>query len=130
MSNITDNYDDVKNDVDAMQKRLTTIRNNYLAKISILDKKINDLQNNGKHYSKQYIEDTKAKLQKELDDVKKNMDKKINAASKSIADWQEKQLSNIKSNIIKSLGSKLGISPDEISTAEKLLTQLVDKLLK
>lgn len=85
------------------------IKEEYLARINEIDTKINELQQNTKNKSEQFIKTQREKLEKELNEVKAAMDAKINKVQTSINNWRDKQIETLTGNIERALMVKLGI---------------------
>lgn len=95
------------------------IKDQYLAKINEIDTKINELQQNTKNKSEQFIKTQREKLEKELNEVKAAMDAKINKVQTSINNWRDKQIETLTGNIERALMVKLGIDISISDLAKK-----------
>ena len=95
------------------KKRLQISRKNEI------DTKINELQQNTKNKSEQFIKTQREKLEKELNEVKAAMDAKINKVQTSINNWRDKQIETLTGNIERALMVKLGIDISISDLAKK-----------
>lgn len=101
------NVSDISKNGDDLLKSIKELKEKYLNRIEELTIELNKILSSGK--SQQFINDQTQKIQREIDEIKVNLEKNIKKMEKDVKDKIEKAIENKKKTIAANLSAKFGI---------------------
>lgn len=109
---------DIIDQINEFIENLKKITNEYINAINKLLEELENVINNSFKNSAEYIQRKIDFIQRKIDKILDNFEKKINDFTKGITAWYDKQINDIKINIVKHQQAKLGVTlpEDQIRT--------------
>lgn len=104
ISNLQSKFNDIKSKIDEFKEK-------YESKIVELNERLDEL-NKMKDKSQQYIDTERKKIEKQIDDIKANIEKKIAEMTQTATDWLNEQIDTIKTKAAANISAKFGIDVD------------------